>query len=839
MSEAERAVTRELVEDLKTNNIIRESRSPYANPAILVNKPNGEKRLCIDYRALNKVTVKEKYPMPITEDLISRLYCAKIFTSLDLKSSYYHVKCSENTIPKTAFITSDGHYEFLRMPFGLCNAPSVFQRLMDVVLGKLRFESIICYMDDLLIATETLDENVQQLENVFEILQKNGLTINLDKCHFFKASIDFLGYNISADGVKPGSKKLKAIEGYPVPQNAHQVRQFLGLINYFRKFIKNCAILSRPLTNLLKKDSKWEWGNSEFQAFSSLKKELLENAVLNIFNPKLPIILYSDASRDGVACILTQITDEGEKPVHFYSRQTTNEEKKYHSFELELLAIVVGLQKFRHYLLGSIFKIITDCNAVRHRINKKDINSRIGRWVLLTQEFTFEILHRPGTRMQHVDALSRNPSFDDDRLPISTESVMAINESDWLLSVQLQDPSICSIREILESGNAEPHRKVFKDYELLGNKVYRKTEYGRRWLVPKKCIWQVIRANHDDLGHFAVDKTVDRIRSLYWFPKLKKTVSKYVKNCLNCIYSKNINGKKEGKLYPIPKYARPFHTLHIDHLGPFVKTTLGNTHILVTVDSFTKFVFISPVRNTKSRVVINELNKIFKVFGNPKRIICDAGSAFTSHTFVNFCKEKHIRHHIIATAIPRSNGQVERYNRTILDALRSMGSSTDDNKWDQNIYNIQQGINSTINKTTSAVPSEVFFGYRIQTDSDKFLSDNEDHTVDVTSLRSNVSKLITANATKQKQKFDAKRKEARIYSVGDLVVIKIPSQSNNGQSTKLMPVFKGPFQVTEILGHDRYKVSDMRGAERTSKRYNGITCAENMKPWIRLQDMED
>lgn len=227
------------------------------------------------------------------------------------------------------------------------------------------------------------------------------------------------------------------------------------------------------------------------------------------------------------------------------------------------------------------------------------------------------------------------------------------------------------------------------------------------------------------------------------------------------------------------------------------------------------------------------------MFGNPKRIICDAGSAFTSHTFVNFCKEKHIRHHIIATAIPRSNGQVERYNRTILDALRSMGSSTDDNKWDQNIYNIQQGINSTINKTTSAVPSEVFFGYRIQTDSDKFLSDNEDHTVDVTSLRSNVSKLIIANATKQKQKFDAKRKEARIYSVGDLVVIKIPSQSNNGQSTKLMPVFKGPFQVTEILGHDRYKVSDMRGAERTSKRYNGITCAENMKPWIRLQDMED
>lgn len=640
MSEAEKVLTRELVDDLKKNNIIRESSSPYASPAILVNKPNGEKRLCIDYRALNKITVKEKYPMPITEDLISRLHDAKIFTSLDLKSGYYHVKCSEGSIPKTAFVTPDGHYEFLRMPFGLCNAPSVFQRLMDMVLGKLRFERIICFMDDLLIATPTLDENIQQLENVLEILQKNGLTINLDKCHFFKTCIDFLGYRISVDGLRPSSKKLKAVEGYPVPQNAHQVRQFLGLINYFRKFIKNCAILSRPLTSLLKRDSKWEWGIGQLQAFSTLKKELLENAVLNIFNPKLPIILYSDASREGVACILTQITDEGERPVHFYSRQTTNEEKKYHSFELEFLAIVVGLQKFRHYLLGSIFKIITDCNAVKYTINKKDINSRIGRWVLLTQEFTFEILHRPGTQMQHVDALSRNPPLVDDPFHVSIDSVMAITEGDWLLSVQLQDPNICSIREILESGNAESHKKIFKDYELLGNKVYRRTEYGRRWLVPKKCIWQIIRANHDDLGHFAIDKTVDRIRSLYWFPKIKKIVTKYVKNCLNCIFSKSINGKKEGKLFPIPKYARPFHTLHIDHLGPFVKTTLGNTYILVTVDSFTKFVFISSVRNTKSRVVVNELNKIFKVFGNPKRLICDAGSAFTSHMFVNFCKKK-------------------------------------------------------------------------------------------------------------------------------------------------------------------------------------------------------
>lgn len=566
---------------------------------------------------------------------------------------------------------------------------------------------------------------------------------------------------------------------------------------------------------------------------------MIHDALLTIFDPKLPTVLYTDASRDGVGCILTQLTDKGEKPIQFYSRQTTNEEKKYHSFELEFLAIVVGLQKFRHYLLGSKFQIYTDCNAVKYTINKQEINSRIGRWVLLTQEFTFEIVHKPGTQMQHVDALSRNPICDEGSAPMCNESVLAITEGDWLLSVQLQDPNVCAIREILESGDAELNKKIFNDYELLGNKVYRRTEYGRRWVVPKKCIWQVIRANHDEIGHFAVDKSIERIKSLYWFPKMKKIVTKYIKNCLNCIYSKNVHGKKEGRLFSIPKYARPFHTLHIDHLGPFVKTTRKNTYLLVTVDSFTKFVFISPVRNTKSQVVINELDKIFNVFGNPKRLICDAGSSFTSKLFVKYCTDKYIRQHVIATAVPRSNGQVERYNRTILDALRSMGASTDNNKWDTHIASIQQGINSTVNKTTSAVPSEVFFGYRLQTDADKLVNEDEQSPIDVTTLRNSVNSRILANAEKQKQSFDSKRKSARIYNVNDLVVIKIASQSNDDQSTKLLPLFKGPFQVTEVLGNDRYKVKDMRGAERSNRRYEGTTCAENMKPWIRLEDLDE
>jgi transposase InsO family protein len=776
--------------------------------------------------------------MPIVEDLIDRLSGCKYFTSLDLKCGYYQIKIKEDSISKSAFITSEGHYEYVRMPLGICNGPAVFQRLMDKVLGKLRFGRIICFMDDLLIATKSIEENMQCLESVLKVLQENGLTINLEKCNFFQNKINFLGYEISNEGIRPGTKKLSAIKDYPTPVNVHQVRQFLGLVNYFRKFVKNCAILCRPLTKLLKKGIAWEWGEEQNKTVNALKNELLTNSLLTIFDPKLPIILYTDASRDGLGCIVVQVTKEGEKPIYFYSRQTTMEEKKYHSFELELLAIVVGLKRFRHYLLGNRFKIVTDCNAVRYSITKQEINSRIGRWVLQTQEFDFDIVHRPGAQMQHVDALSRSPVGYS--AVGANESVMSISimEPDWLLSVQLQDPCICSIREILVSGEAESHKQIFNNYELLGNKVYRRTEYGRRWLVPKQCIWQVIRANHDDIGHFAVDKTIERIKSKYWFTHMKRIVTKYVNNCMNCIYNKNIHGKKEGKLYPIPKYARPFHTLHIDHLGPFVKSTKKNTHLLVMVDSFTKFVFIAPVQNTKSKCVINELNNLFKVFGNPNRIICDAGSAFTSKMFRDFCIDRKIRQHVIATAMPRSNGQVERYNLTVLEAMRSKGADTDNNKWDTYITDIQQGINSTINKSTAAVPSEVFFGYRLQVDSDIPMDESNEQVVDVTALRKTVDKNIKMTAEKQKQLFDSKRKNAKDYKVGDLVVIKIPSQSNDGQSTKLLPLFKGPFQVIEVLGHDRYKVADMRGAQRTARRYEGVTCVENMKPWIRIADSQ-
>lgn len=320
---------------------------------------------------------------------------------------------------------------------------------------------------------------------------------------------------------------------------------------------------------------------------------------------------------------------------------------------------------------------------------------------------------------------------------------------------------------------------------------------------------------------------------------MRQIVKKYIKNCINCIYYKNKGGPKEGELYPLPKYAQPFHTIHVDHLGPFVETQSHNKYLLVAVDAFTKFVFISAVPNTDSSNVISELEGIAKIFGNPRRLVTDAGSAFTSKRFKEFCTSKNIRLHTVATGMPRSNGQAERFNRTILEAMKTMDADLNEDSWDKCITPLQQAINSTYHKTIKAVPCEVMFGYKLRTDSDSLGPDiplDDENIMDVTKLRKIAVKNINKSTKSQKDRFDRCRTKAKIYQDGDLVLIKIQSQTNDGRSKKLLPSFKCPFQIKKCLGKDRYEVKDMRGSERSNRTYNGVAAAENMKPWIKIDD---
>lgn len=438
LSHFERDEVRQMVAEMLECGIIRESTSPYASPIVVVKKKNGEKRLCVDYRSLNAKTKREHYPLPRVEDLLDELSGQAIFTSLDLASGYYQIPIAEGSRERTAFVTPDGQYEYTRMPFGLANAPSVFQRAMHKILGKARVNYVIIYMDDVLIPARSFEEGLTRLEEVLNLLKEGGFTLKLEKCKFMHKTIDFLGFEICADGVKPGAQKTNAVSRFPVPLDQRDVRRFLGLASFFRRFIRNFAVVAKPLTSLLKKDSTWVWGDSQKAAFNALKEQLTVRPILALYDRNLETQLHTDASKLGVAGILLQKHDEVWRVVSYYSRQTSTDEQKLHSFELETLAVIASLNRFRVYLLGVKFKILTDCHSLRTTLTKRDLIPRIARWWLQLQEFDCEFEYRPGEKMAHVDALSRGPIDINDE-PVHVLDILNISSDDWIATVQSSD----------------------------------------------------------------------------------------------------------------------------------------------------------------------------------------------------------------------------------------------------------------------------------------------------------------------------------------------------------------------------------------------------------------
>lgn len=837
MAEVEKEKVRKIVAELLGANIIRDSESPYSSPILLVKKKNGQDRMCVDFRKLNQRTIKQKYPLPRIDDQIDKLSGRTIFTSLDLTSGYHQIPVAENSKHLTAFVTPDGHYEYNRMPFGLCNAPAVFQRLMNKILGPYRDIAVV-YLDDVIIPSKTYRENLDHLRQILRVFRQENLTLNLKKCEFLASSINYLGFEIDHSGVRPGAAKIEVVRQFPIPKNVKQVRQFLGLTGFFRKFVKNYASIVRPLTALTQKNINWTWSQNEQEAFEKLKILLTQRPILALYDPNSRTEVHTDASQEGIAGILLQEHEGLLKPVAYYSRHTNKAESKYHSFELETLAVVESLLKFRVYLLGITFKVVTDCNALKTASSKRDLIPRIARWWLQLQEYTFTVEYRPGKSMNHVDSLSRNPCSTTE--PPLENFVLHIEEADWILSAQLSDEKIKLIHEVLSKPpQTEYERDIYKNYALRNNRVYRITALGIQWVVPQGFRSQVVRLAHDDAGHFAAEKTLRKLCEKYWFPRMREYVEKYISKCIPCLYNKIPSGRREGYLHPIAKEPIPFYTIHIDHLGPFQKTAKGNVHLIVVVDAFTKFVILKPAKSTKTKFVIGLLEEICKNYGLPSRIITDRGTAFTSVAFKDYCRKHNIRLIQNAVATPRANGQVERINRTILSVLAT--SSETEDKWDSCINNCQLSINNTVHQITGKSPNQLLMGYSPREKNDILSPELSLSTVvkDMEALRVDVSRKIKENQRKQKKVFDKKRKAARIYKVGDQVLI-LMNRNAEGQSRKLNTKYAGPMVVAEVLPNDRYRVKDLPSSIRSSTRkFDNVISADRMKPWMSKGHISD
>ncbi|GFW47157.1 transposon Tf2-6 polyprotein [Trichonephila clavipes] len=522
----------------------------------------------------------------------------------------------------TSFVTHNGQYEFNKVPFGLCNSPSVFQRFINHVFKDLLKEGIvIIYMDDIIPSSDELD-GLNRLTRVLKTASEYGLDINLKKCNFLKSKIEFLGHIIEKGTIKPSLDKTKAVQNYPEPKNVKQVQSFLGLSGYVRKFIQNYSIIAKPLSDLLRDNAVFHFGPEQQLAFQTLRQKLSENPVLHIFKQGAKLELHTDASKFGYGAILLQQSDDNKlHPVHYFSKKTTPQEEKYSSYELEVLAVNESLKKFRNYLVGNKFKIVTDCSAFQKTMrSKKQLTPKIARWALFLEDFNYEIIHRPCKQMGHVDCLSRYPVMTITYDEITTK----------LANCQRNDEYINSLKTLLEN-------KQINDF-IVKNDVLYKIENDNDVLVVSQQMQTEIVKNIHSKGHLGINKTESMVKQSFYFSNVRKCVENVINNCIECILVNKERGKGEGLLNPIPKENIPLSTYHIDFLGPLPSINKNYNHILSIIDAFTKFVwlYLSPVKSTSSRDALEKLKQQEITFGNPHRIITDKENTqfndFTKHS---------------------------------------------------------------------------------------------------------------------------------------------------------------------------------------------------------------
>lgn len=819
LSVHEREVAKEMVQSFIEQGIARPSNSAWASPILLRKKPNGTHRLCVDYRKLNQKIVKDRYPLPLMDDVLDSMVDNYCFSALDLKNGFYHVDMHEESIKYTAFVTPDGQYEFLKAPFGLCNSPAVFQRYINIIFNEAQQQGLVrLYLDDLMVAAVDEEANLKKLKKVFEIAAERGLILNFDKCKFLKRKITFLGHILENGTVKPSREKTSAVRNFPQPKNAKAIQSFLGLTGFFRKFIPKYASVAKPLSELLQKDVKFKFGDSQLCAFNELKRLLCSEPVLRLYNPKAETELHTDASALGYGgCLLQRQSDDGQlHPVHYISRKTTPAEARLHSYELETLAVITCLEKLRPYVLGIPFTIYTDCNAFQQTMSKKNAVAKIARWALALEEYNMQVKHRAGVAMKHVDALSRN-------------FVMVIENAvfEQVKRAQQTDERCEMIRQLADKGDNTKH-------VVRNGVLYQFDEGYHKLVVPQSMADSIIRQMHGDT-HISAMRMEQALKQDYYIQDLGKKITKIIRNCIPCILATKKRGKKDGWLQPIEKYDVPLHTYHIDHAGPMETTTKKYQYILVVIDGFSKFTWLYPVRSTKAEEAITKLKSQQAIFGNPARIIADKHSSFRGDEFEKYCADEGIERHLTTTATPRGNGQVERMNAVVKPIITKL-SIEHPAKWFQHTERVQRAINAAVSRSIGTTPFNLMFGVTMKNKEDEELQKVIDKELmiqfcdDRQKQRAKAVECIAKIQSENKTQYNKSRKEPQLYTLGDLVAIERVQTVKGGKFHSQMV---GPYEITRVLRHNRY---EMRKVGFGDGPVNTSAPADRIKPWANDDD---
>ena len=692
------------ISDLLRAGFIRPSSSPFAAPVLFVLKKDKSARLCVDYRALNKLTIKNKFPMPRIEYILERLDGAKYFTKIDLKSGYHQVRIFEADIPKTAFRTERGHYEFVVIPFGLTGAPGSFNKTMSRAFAILIGKCVFIFLDDILVFSASYEQHLIDVEKVFRILEENQFYANSKKSTFGVQEVSYLGFIISSNGIRLDPEKIQAILDWEIPQTAQQIRSFVGLCQAYSRHMQNFSEVAAPLTDLLKgcktKKQKVTVAGKSLEAFHALQKLASEAPVLKIASWDEPFEVITDASNIAVGAVLEQAT----RPIAFYSKKLDSAQRNYSVYDKELYAIITALKHWKHFLYGREFTVKTDHQALKwlQTMPSADWSDRQSRWSQLFQQFGGMIEYLPGKHNPVADALSRKSGTvqSAQRTTVLDSSALDSMKEDYLDSAEFGTPYSLAMA-------GEPGHFSLQDGWLL---------YKGRLCITASHRAALLHDAHDSLvgGHRGINNTLEKLeRSFYW-PKLRKDVYNYVQKCQVCQKVKSSHQKPAGLLRPLPIPEGPFQDISMDFVGPLPASHPSrNTMCFTIVDRFSKFVMLIPCKHTSSAEDVARLFIRFwyPIAGLPKTITSDRDAKFTSQFWRSLFDNFGTRLQFSSAFHPQTDGQTEIYNQLAFDVLKAY-CHDQQNRWEHHLPLVQAILNDTHSSSIGRTPYEAAFGKR-------------------------------------------------------------------------------------------------------------------------------
>ena len=787
--------------ELLDSGKIQPSIAPYGAPVLFQEKADGSLRLCVDYRGLNKVTIKNKYPVPLIADLFDRLSRARVFTKLDLRSGYWQVRIAPEDVPKTTMVTRYGSYEFLVMPFGLTNAPATFCNLMSDVFRDILDKFVVVYLDDIVVYSESMEEHWGHLREVLDRLREHKLYVKQEKCEFGLEEISFLGHRIGHGEVRMEESKVKAVVEWPTPTRVTELRSFLGLANYYRKFIHGYSHVVSPLTDLLRKNQSWAWSEPCQAAFDKLKVAISSEPILKLPDFSQPFEVVTDASDKAVGGVLQQ----GGHPIAFESWKLKDAETRYSTHEKEMLAVVHCLRVWRVYLLGVKFIVITDNVANTFFKTQKKLSPRQARWQEFLAEYDFEWLHRPGKSNQVADALSRK----------NMESVAAVSgiETELLGQVRELARQDTEYKKLVDRIREGLVRKYWLDDGIIyasGGRLYVPTGRLRRKLMEE---------SHDTqwAGHPGMDRMCALMTRAYYWPKMEADIEAFVKSCIVCQQDKVERRLEAGLLQPLPTPTRPWSSVSIDFITGFPKVK-GMSSVMVVVDRFSKYAVFSAAPQVRSAEIAAGLffKNVVKHFGVPADIVSDRDARFTGRFWtclfgllgskLNFSTANH----------PQSDGQTERTNAVLEEYLRHFVTASQTN-WLELLDTAQFSYNLHRSSATGQSPFEVATGYQPLTPQEvalqgrgikcpaafRFARERQDLFEDA------VDSLAQA-MRRMKRYADLKRRPLS-FGVGDKVMLKLTPQiwkkiRRTEVHRALVQRYDGPFVVEKVIGSVAYRL---------------------------------